>query len=202
VASKTIAYRDIRCHSRFEVPPADERCHRIEQRKLDQRITNELISQAVRIYEVSVTDEEVLALAKDAMPKPEHLQKLDADLKAMAKAALEVMDGADVDAVYRRELLDRGIARPYFDATLRTWDRAAAEKALHQDHVAEARRQLITQFRQREELRRLNDVAGALAAKDHVSPEEAWRGLWREVIDKTETRVVDPRFSMPDLEIY
>lgn len=201
VGAKEIRYRDIRCAARFAAPPDDPRCHALEQQKLDELMSAELVAAAARIHGIAVSDEEALAAApKGAAPLDAQLRQADAHFKAMAKAVLMVHDGASADEVFARELAPKGITRAQFDSAYVRWDRDAAQKALTYDFAGEGKRKLLADYRMRLQLRRIKDLAAARASARGLSPEEASRELWREVIARTDARIIDTRYSFPNME--
>jgi hypothetical protein len=203
VGAKVIVYEEIRCDARFEEPPAEPRCHSFEQRKLDALMASELIQAAARLHGISVSDQEALAAAgAAAVPSDRQVEDVAARFKAMAAAALRVHNGAPADAVFATDLAPKGITRQEFDAAYSRWSREEAEKALTLDYIAEARRQVVAQQRTLLLLRRLNEIVATRASERRLPPEEASRQLWREVIEKTGSVVVDKRYSFPDMERF
>jgi hypothetical protein len=201
VGAKEIQYRDIRCDARFQAPPPDDaRCHAFEQQKLDALVTEELIAAAARIHGITVSDQEALAAApKGATPSPAELQELEKRFKTMAAGVLKVHDGASADDVFANDVAPKGISRPEFDAARSKWSREAAQKALTLDYPREAQRQVIAQQRSRLLLRRINELGATRASEKAVSPEQAHRDFWREVMTKTGTKIIDTRYSLPNM---
>jgi hypothetical protein len=201
VGAKEIHYRDIRCDARFQAPPEDPRCHALEQQKLDALMTAELVAEAARIHGLTVSDEEVLASApREAVPSDAQLEQFGARFKAMAQAVLEVRDGASADEVFAKELAAKGITRPEFTAAYAKWNRQDAQKALTYDYAGEAKRQVLARYRTTLLLRRISALAAARASEQRVPPQQALRDLWRDVVARSGAKVVDTRYSFPDME--
>lgn len=203
VGSRTILQKEIVCSPQKSLGAgADERCHTIQQEKLDAIIRKQLIREAARIHGFELSDVEVMRQAgPGTIPDDKRLETLVSKTVSLLRAVLEVREGANPDDVYARKLAPEGVSRFAFDDALRAYPtRAGVRAELSRDLLAVARSQLIDQQRLDMYATRLVGLIATRARRDGVRHDVAEAQFWREVLRASKTRVVDQRFELPSIE--
>ena len=174
VGREEIHYSQIRCDSARQKPSdgdADPRCRKIEQGRLDSILRKRLFEEAARRHGIVIADDEVLAaMPRGAMASDEVFRRMEAQIRAMARAYLRISNGDDADEVYRRDLAPLGISRAFFDSTRSRWTRADAEAAMKKDLASDFRQQILDQHRERLLRRRIEDIAYERQRERALSP--------------------------------
>jgi hypothetical protein len=195
---RTIRHSEIRC-SRVVANDA-AKCLASENAQLQKLLLRHLVDVAVAREHIEPTQQEVLKAIPQQLLDEQTLRALDQRSKKVARAVLAVRAGGDSNTIYQEQLEKNGSARAEFDTALAIFSLEDARHVLESDMAAETRQSVIRDYTHREKLTRLRRAVEQAATEHKASYETTAAALWNEVLGTTRVVIVDPRYSMPDLQ--
>lgn len=214
VGSRTILHREVACNPQFVasvIAPDQEledACRTYEENEFHRAVRKELIAMAAREQAIEVT-------AEDAVPPkwrdPAIIWQMTESDRAVANAALRVIRGEATDTVFAEELapavlrrkgLDQiSVPRSMFDGLLKIFKTEADVRSRLATISEEGNRRKVEElFIDEARSRALRQVVLRRSREWGVDPDEAQERFWCDLITRTNSRVLDPRYHFPDLK--
>jgi len=188
-----ILYRFIACGPAI----AAERCHDLEQQRLNTRVKRQWIAEAKTIYHIELNADEESHIAAEAAANRDFHMKTAALYTKLAKLALRIRQGEPQADVYA-DAARQGIEGGRLDEALRLLPtREAAEKELNKDLFSELQSSARAAGEEEAVRRHLAQLLEQNAPAAHISVADAEERMWSEVATRMHMRLIDTTYELP-----